>query len=289
MPKDKKDFYFFKKKKEDLNMKNKLKQSFRYNCTVLSIIIVIPLLFGCGLSKYNQVDGNKNHLTNRKIALVEFVITPPQLSGKWSYRASIFDAGLEKSKARKISSALFELYNSRIDNFVEVFVDKSNKQGINIIKLNSLKDKLEILKNHNVNIYPKDINEVAGFNSIVIQENSLNFLDFSESSSLFDESLENNKKNENMRNLARALGVDIVLVVLVTEATHSTGAFAVRVKNYLAMKLACFDNEGSQIYFVSSTGGDVGGLMGGSPSDIQYHSNVLDSYDQLVDIVLTNF
>ncbi len=270
-------------------MKNKLKQSFRYNCFVLSII-VMPFLFGCGLSKYNQVDGNKNHLTNRKIALVEFLITPPQLSGKWSFKATIFDAGLENSKARKISPALFELYNSRIDNFVDVFVDKSNEQGINIIKLNNLKDKLEIFKNHNVNIYPKDINEVAGFNSIVIQENSLNFLDFSESSSLFDESLENNKKNENMGNLARALGVDVVLVVLVTEATHgSPGAFAVRIKNYLAMKLACFDNEGNQIYFVSSTANDVGGLWGGSPTDIQYHSNVLDSFNQLVDIALTNF
>jgi len=116
-------------------MKNKLKQSFRYNCFVLSII-VMPFLFGCGLSKYNQVDGNKNHLTNRKIALVEFLITPPQLSGKWSFKATIFDAGLENSKARKISPALFELYNSRIDNFVDVFVDKSNEQGINIIKLN---------------------------------------------------------------------------------------------------------------------------------------------------------
>jgi len=118
----------------------------------------------------------------------------------------------------------------------------------------------------------------------------LNFLDFSESSSLFDESLENNKKNENMGNLARALGVDVVLVVLVTEATHgSPGAFAVRIKNYLAMKLACFDNEGNQIYFVSSTANDVGGLWGGSPTDIQYHSNVLDSFNQLVDIALTNF
>lgn len=89
-----------------------------------------------------------------------------------------------------------------------------------------------------------------------------------------------------MGKLAKALDVDAVLIVVVTESTQSSGAFAVRVGNYLTMKMIFFNRDGNRILYVSSSTKNAGGFLGGSPSDINYHSMVLDLYDNLVRRIL---
>jgi len=142
------------------------------------ILLLFSFLTGCALKKANSIEGDVDLLNNRKIALAEFIITPPK-AGAVDPIFGVITYFVQKYKLMSISKSLKNLYENRIDNFVDILLQqiKQKKHNIIISSNNGLNIDSDFLVENGVKTFQPTIN-IAGFNEIVIGKNGPNYFNF---------------------------------------------------------------------------------------------------------------